>query len=154
MAWSPSGVRAGKGRETMGRTRTVVREPGMPLVLRVLYFFLFGWYATGVWINVAWFLNATIVGLPVGLWMLHRVPQVLTLQPYRQVLVTSGDTARAGALPQRPWLGRALYFVLIGWWASLVWCNAAWALSLTVIGLPLAIWMFHRTPAVTTLMRS
>ena len=53
----------------------------MPLLLRILYFFLFGWWATGVWINVAWFLNATIIGLPLGLWMLNRVPQVLTLRP-------------------------------------------------------------------------
>jgi len=126
----------------------------MPLLLRVVYFFLFGWYATGVWINVAWFLVATVIGLPAGLWLLNRVPQVLTLQPYRHVIVTSDGTAQAGGLPQRPWLGRALYFLLIGWWASLIWCNVAWALSLTVIGLPPAIWMFNRTPAITTLMRS
>ena len=139
----------------MNRTQTVVREPGMPLLLRVLYFFLFGWYATGVWINVAWFLNATIVGLPAGLWMLNRVPQVLTLKPYRQVIVGTGtDFSQTSGLPQRPWLGRALYFVLIGWWLSFLWSNVAWAISLTVIGLPLAIWMFNRLPGITTLMRT
>jgi len=139
----------------MNRTQTVVREPGMPLLLRVIYFFLFGWYATGVWINVAWFLNATIVGLPAGLWMLNRVPQVLTLKPYRQVIVGTGtDFSQTSGLPQRPWLGRALYFVLIGWWLSFLWSNVAWAISLTVIGLPLAIWMFNRLPGITTLMRT
>lgn len=139
----------------MSRTGTVVREPGMPLLLRVLYFFLFGWYATGVWINVAWFLNATIVGLPLGLWMLHRVPQVLTLQPVRQVVAGTGSGgATTNSLPQRSWLGRALYFVLIGWWLSLLWSNAAWAISLTIIGLPVAIWMFNRLPGITTLMRT
>ncbi len=139
----------------MSRTQTVVREPGMPLLLRILYFFLFGWYATGVWINVAWFLNATIIGLPVGLWMLNRVPQVLTLQPYKQVIVGTGtDFRQTSGLPQRSWLGRALYFVLIGWWLSFVWSNIAWAISLTVIGLPLAIWMFNRLPGITTLMRT
>jgi len=139
----------------MSRTQTVVREPGMPLLLRVLYFLLFGWYATGVWINVAWFLNATMIGLPVGLWMLNRVPQVLTLQPNRQVIVGTGTEFRqAYGLPQRPWLGRALYFVVIGWWLSFLWSNVAWAISLTVIGLPLAIWMFNRLPGITTLMRT
>lgn len=139
----------------MSRTQTVVREPGMPLLLRVLYFFLFGWYATGAWINVAWLLNATIIGLPAGLWMLNRVPQVLTLQPYKQVIVDTGtDFKQASGLPQRPWLGRALYFVVIGWWLSFLWSNVAWAISLTVIGLPLAIWMFNRLPGITTLMRT
>jgi uncharacterized membrane protein YccF (DUF307 family) len=141
----------------MTRTQTTVQQPGMPLLLRILYFFLFGWWATGVWINVAWALNATIVGLAVGLWMLNRVPQVLTLQPYKQLLVApvAGSwSAQTSGLPQRSWLARLLYFVLIGWWLSFLWSNVAWAISLTVVGLPLAIWMFNRVPALTTLMRT
>jgi len=142
----------------MSRTQTIVQEPGIPLLLRIVYFFLFGWWATGVWINVAWFLNATIIGLPLGLWMLNRVPQVLTLQPYKQIFVatTAGSSvaAQAGGIPQRSWVARMLYFLLIGWWLSLLWSNLAWAISLTIIGLPLAIWMFNRLPGVTTLMRT
>jgi uncharacterized membrane protein YccF (DUF307 family) len=127
-------------------------------LLRILYFFLFGWWATGVWINVAWFLNVTIIGLPLGLWMLNRVPQVLTLQPTKQVLVTTGDgqavKVHTRSLPQHPWPLRLLYFALVGWWFSWLWSNVAWAISATVIGLPLGIWMFNRLPAITTLMRS
>ena len=48
----------------MTTASTIVREPGVPLLLWILYFFLFGWWATGIWINVAWFLNLTIIGLP------------------------------------------------------------------------------------------
>lgn len=137
-------------------TQVTVKQPGLPLLLRILYFFLFGWYATGAWINAAWFLNATIVGLPAGLWMLNRVPQVLTLQPYKQVVVAAkgGGELRTRDLAQRSWPGRALYFALIGWWASFLWSNAAWAISLTVVGLPVAIWMFNRLPGITTLMRT
>lgn len=142
----------------MSRTEAVVREPGVPLLLRIIYFFLFGWWATGVWINVAWFLNVIIVGLPLGLWMLNRVPQVLTLRPTRQVVVAyeRGERVevRTSGLPQRSFLLRALYFVLVGWWLSLLWANGAWAISATVIGLPLGIWMFNRLPALTTLMRT
>jgi hypothetical protein len=29
---------------------------------------------------IAWVLNASIIGLPLGLWMIDRVPQVLTLK--------------------------------------------------------------------------
>jgi uncharacterized membrane protein YccF (DUF307 family) len=142
----------------MNGKRTVVQEPGMPLLLRIIYFFLFGWWATGVWINVAWFLNASILGLPVGLWMLNRVPMVLTLRPAKQMLVTQerrdGVAWQVQGLPQRAWPIRLIYFVLIGWWLSWLWANAAWIISATIIGLPLGIWMFNRLPGITTLMRT
>ncbi len=142
----------------MSQTRKVVQEPSVPLLLRILYFFLFGWWATGVWINIAWFLNAIIIGLPLGVWMLNRVPQVLTLRSSRQVVVAYGEgeavRIRTEGLPQRGWLLRLIYFVLIGWWLSFLWANAAWIISATVIGLPLGIWMFNRLPGITTLMRT
>lgn len=141
----------------MSRSKTVVREPAVPLLLRILYFFLFGWWATGIWINAAWFLNLTVVGLPFGLWMLNRVPQVLTLRPGRQVLVVyeRGDRVkvRSEGMYQQPLLFRILYFVLVGWWLSFLWSNAAWIICSTIIGLPLGIWMFNRLPGLTTLMR-
>ena len=142
----------------MTSTKTVAREPGVPLLLRILYFFLFGWWATGIWINVAWFLNLTIIGLPLGVWMLNRVPEVLTLRPGRHLLVAleRGERIeiRTEGLPQRPWPIRALYFVIIGWWLSWLWANAAWIISATIIGLPLGIWMFNRLPALTTLRQT
>jgi uncharacterized membrane protein YccF (DUF307 family) len=133
--------------------------PDVPLLLRILYFFLFGWWATGVWINVAWLLNATIIGLPLGVWMLNRVPQVLTLRPVRQIVMTDygrGDQVRVRItkLPQHSLLLRLVYFLLIGWWLSFLWANGAWIISATIIGLPLGIWMFNRLPALTTLMRT
>jgi hypothetical protein len=33
----------------MSRTTAVVQEPGIPLLLRIIYFFLFGWWAAGIW---------------------------------------------------------------------------------------------------------
>ena len=142
----------------MSRTKTVVQDPGLPLLLRIIYFFVFGWWATGVWINASWFLNATIIGLPLGVWMLNRVPQVLTLRPMKQLMLVTerGDRVhvRTRGLPQHIWPLRLLYFVLIGWWLSFLWANAAWLISATVIGLPLGIWMFNRLPGLTTLMRT
>ena len=67
-----------------------------------------------------------------------------------------GDRERrlAGAtIPQHNFLLRALYFVLIGWWFSAGWLAVAWAASVTLIGIPLAIWMYNRVPAITTLRR-
>jgi uncharacterized membrane protein YccF (DUF307 family) len=46
---------------------------------------------------------------------------------------------------------RAIYFVLFGWWFSLLWAALAWALCATIIGLPLGVMMLHALPTVTTL---
>jgi uncharacterized membrane protein YccF (DUF307 family) len=136
----------------------VIKDPGVPFLLRVLYFFLFGWWFTGVWINGAWALNATVLGLPLGVWMLNRVPVVLTLRPTRRLLEANqrGERTyvRVRDLPQQAWVLRLLWFILVGWWSSFLWANAAWLISITVIGLPLGIWMFNRLPAITTLMRT
>ena len=55
---------------------------------------------------------------------------------------------------QQPFfLLRLIYFLLIGWWASLVWALLGWLLCVTIILLPVGVWMLNRLPAITTLMR-
>ena len=133
-------------------------QPGFPFVIRVLWFFLVGWHVTLWWVLIAWFLNVTILGLPLGLWMLDRVPLVLTLRLQRSYTVTRLSDGRIVEswyqnVPQPPWLVRAIYFVLIGWWFSLIWSLLAWLFCLTIILLPVGVLMLNRLPAVTTLMR-
>ena len=55
--------------------------------------------------------------------------------------------------PQVFFLTRLFYFLLIGWWFSLIWSLLAWLLCLSIIGLPFGVLMFNRLPGVTTLMR-
>lgn len=134
------------------------RSGGLPFLLRVLWFIFVGWELTGIWILVAWFLNLTIVGLPLGLWMLDRVPQVLTLRPMKRATIVVQDRrgrlwVESGNVPQRSWLVRLPYFILIGWWLSLIWAGVAWLLCASIIGLPVGIWMLHQLPTVTTLWR-
>lgn len=139
--------------------RTYVREdPGLPFIIRVLWFFLIGWHVTLYWILAAWVLNLTIIGMPLGVWMLNRVPLVLTLRMPRgyNVADARGDDLvawRYQSTRQRPWLARLVYFLLIGWWFSLLWSLLAWLLCVSIIGLPFGVWMFNRLPEVTTLMR-
>src|SRR5918912_1443190 len=114
----------------------VSRAEGRGLLVRALYFILFGWWFSAIWAVVAWILCLTIIGLPFGLYMLNRLPQVVTLKPSRSdlVLITTGCVVERD-VPQVPFLLRALYFLLIGWWLSAIWIAIAWALNASIIGM-------------------
>jgi len=143
----------------MAASKTYIRkEPNIPFVIRVLWFFLIGWHVTLYWIVAAWLMNVTIIGLPLGLWMLNRVPLVLTLRPLRGYTIAQIEDGKVVEwhyqnMPQHNVLVRLLYFLLIGWWFSLIWSLVAWLACVSIIGLPLGTWMFNRLPNVTTLMR-
>jgi uncharacterized membrane protein YccF (DUF307 family) len=141
-----------KERDSMQSQYVVVRNSGPGLLIRALYFILFGLWFSGIWAVVAWLLCVTIVGLPFGLWMLNRLPQVATLKPARSDLMvtTSGQVVELGR-PQRPFLLRALYFLLVGWWLSAIWIIIAWALCASIIGMVIGFWMFGRTAAIVSL---
>lgn len=132
---------------------------GPGCLVRALYFCFVGLWLGVLWTGLAWFLLVTVIGLPLGLAMLNRIPQVMTLKPVRtQTQVTSAGgvvVISQGQVAQHPFWLRALYFALVGWWLSGAWLGAAWAVvgfSLG-LGLPLAFWMFDRTPAIVTLAR-
>ncbi len=138
-------------------TTFVRQDHQLPFLVRVLWFFLLGWHLTLYWILLAWLLNVTIIGLPLGVWMLNRVPLVLTLRlPQSYTVGQVGDggqvTWRTQGVQQPNLLLRGVYFILIGWWFSLIWSLAAWLLCVSIIGLPIGVWMFNRLPKVTTLM--
>ena len=117
------------------------------LLVRALWFVVVGWWATPAVVNAAWFLNATIVGIPLGVKLVNLVPTVLTLKEPRSL--SAPETSRG----QRSFVVRAAYFVFVGWWLSLIWANVAAFLAVTIVGLPVAYWMFNRLPFVTSLYR-
>ncbi len=120
------------------------------LPLRLLYFALVGWWLGGIVFVLAWLLNLLVVGLPLGLWLLNRLPTLATLRPQSEVWSARWESMKA----QRPLAVRAAYFLLVGWWLSAVWMGLAYVALLTILGLPLAFWMSGRVGAVTTLYRS
>jgi uncharacterized membrane protein YccF (DUF307 family) len=122
------------------------------LILRVIWFVLVGWWLAGILSVVAWALNATIIGLPFGLWIINRLPLAATLRSPSSLYRVDEGILRAGR-EQHPILIRAIYFVLIGWWLSGLWMAVAYALLVTIIGMPGAFWMYGRIGAVTTLYR-
>src|SRR5579859_5024501 len=54
------------------------------LFVRALYFFFIGWWAGLIWLNIGYFFVLTVIGLPIGLLMLNRLPLVMTLKPASQ----------------------------------------------------------------------
>lgn len=134
-------------------TQTVGTSQGLfMLLLRLVYFIFIGLWLSGIWATIAWVLSVTIIGLPLGLWMLSVLPQIATLQPQRKDLyVDESGQVFTRSKPQINFFLRALYFLFIGWWFSALWISLAWALSASIIGLPISFWMFNRVPTVLTL---
>jgi len=117
------------------------------LLVRAVWFLLVGWWATPVVVNVAWLLNATIVGLPLGILLVNQIPTVQSLAEPRSLSVPEDGRG------QRSLVVRLAYFLVVGWWLSFIWANVAAVLSATIVGLPVGFWMFNRLPYVTSLYK-
>ena len=116
------------------------------IAVRAAWFLLVGWWATGIWLGVAWFLNVTIVGLPLGIKMINATPKVLSLKERDFVDETGSPGEQQYGL-----LVRGVYFVLVGWWASGVWMSVAYAFTLSIVGIPIAVVMYNKLPFVVSL---
>ena len=133
-------------------------KSGPNLLVRFIWWLLVGSWASGIAIGIAWLALVSIVGIPIGIWLINRLPSILTLRPRtRRWSVDQDAEGRTiiaeGGRAQTAWPIRGLWFVLIGWWASGLWMVIAWLISITLIGLPLALLMFNRTPFVASLYR-
>ena len=126
--------------------------------MRALYFIFIGWWAGLFWLNIGYFFVLTVIGLPVGLMMLNRLPTVLTLKPASQqvnINITGGVTnINIGGAQQVSFLIRAVYFVFIGWWAGLLLAWAAYALFVLVVTIPLGVMLLNLLPTVITLRKN
>jgi uncharacterized membrane protein YccF (DUF307 family) len=49
------------------------------LLLRIAYFVLVGWWASALWMIGSYILMLTIIGIPLGLMMVNRLPFVFSL---------------------------------------------------------------------------
>ena len=130
-----------------------VAGSGADLLVRAIWFFFIGWWLGLIWTLFAWLFNLTLIGMPVGAMMLNAIPQVMTLRRPRTHLVQTGLHGPMVAVyaPQHPLPLRVLWFLLVGWWASLLWMLMAWAFSASLLLMPIAFWMFNRVPTITTL---
>jgi uncharacterized membrane protein YccF (DUF307 family) len=143
-----------------------VNKSNQSFLVRVLWYLFIGWWLGFFWLNVGYFFCFTVIGLPLGLVMLNRLPWVLTLRPASQdvnvnVSTTSSTTTNTttttvniGGTQQYSMLVRALYFVFVGSWAGYIWACIGYALCLFILTIPLGLVMLNRLPAVITLRRN
>lgn len=131
-------------------TYTQTNRPGC--LIQILWFAFVGWWLGAIWVGVAWLLMLTVIGLPISASMLNNVPQIMALRGRR--LLQSTPDGRIREAPETSMLLRIPYFLLVGWWLSAVWMTVAYALCLSIIGLPIGFWMFDLTPTIVSLKRS
>lgn len=131
----------------------VMQSSGPSLLVRLIYFVLIGWWVGALASAFAWLCVVTVIFLPLGLALINRLPSLITLRPQGNNWRVEGNMLVHGQA-QRPFVQRAVYFVLVGWWLSGVWLFTAYLALLTVFLIPLSFWMYGRVGAVTTLYRS
>jgi hypothetical protein len=151
---------AGNGNGNGNGARTVVvvapTQAQVPWGLRFAWFWLVGWWLGGLVALGGWAL--LVIGLvlpvtlPLGIFLLNRLPAVITLRAPARRWELRGGVLRERAYERPLWL-RAVWFVLIGWWLSGLWIALAYLACLTIVGIPLAFAMFDRVATVTTLAR-
>jgi uncharacterized membrane protein YccF (DUF307 family) len=140
-------------------TPTLNPPNGPGCLVQILWFAFIGWWLTPGWVAVAWVLLVSVVGIPIGVMMLNRVPMVLALRDPGEVRVRVRQIGQGtylydwSAAEQYPLALRAVYFLLVGWWLSALWMALAYLVCCTIVGLPLGIWMFDFVPPLVSLRR-
>jgi uncharacterized membrane protein YccF (DUF307 family) len=66
-------------RDSTGRTLSVPHRE-INIFIRILYFLVVGWWLGALALKVGWILCITIIGMPVGLLILNRLPLLMTLK--------------------------------------------------------------------------
>ena len=151
--------RAAAAREPGDRPNVVAEtKDGPGLLVRALWFVFIGWWLTAIVSTVAWLAMITIIGLPLGIWLVNRVPTVLTLRPRTSYVYAWTDAAGNAQtsevrIEQPAWWIRGLWFVVVGWWASAFVMSLGFLLVVLIITMPIGLMLYNRVPFVASLYR-
>ncbi|MGC9521538.1 MAG: YccF domain-containing protein [Anaerolineae bacterium] len=138
----------------MNVVKTERRTEGPGCLIQLLWALFIGLWLGQIWAAVGWVLVVSIVGMPLGIAMLNKLPQIVSLRKREEYIVTYEEGQRTERkAPQVNIVLRALYFVFVGWWLSALWIEATFALMASFIGMPLGIWMLDRIPRIVSLKR-
>jgi uncharacterized membrane protein YccF (DUF307 family) len=144
-----------------GPTIVIMNESGGSggpnIIVRAVWYIFIGWWLSLSAIFIAYFLCLTIIGLPLGFAIFNRLPAIITLRSRtKKTGVTTVDGVvyiSGGKVPQLAMWIRALWFIFVGWWVGAIYLAIAWFLCLTILGLPLGLYMFNRVGSVMTLLK-
>ena len=133
-------------------------KDGPGLVVRALWFVFIGWWLTAIVSSVAWLAMITIIGLPLGIWLVNRVPTVLTLRPRTSYVYAwtdaAGNTQTSEVKIEQPaWWIRGIWFVFVGWWASAFVMSLGFLFVVLIITMPIGLMLYNRVPFVASLYR-
>lgn len=127
---------------------TVRRSPGC--LLQLIWFIFVGWWLGALAVAFAYVMFLFIVTIPIGIAVLNNVPVLMALRQPPQAITPYGPVN----VPQVNILVRALWFMLVGWWLTAIVLTVAYALCLSIVGLPFGFLLFDAVPAFLTLRRS
>ena len=133
-------------------------KDGPAMWVRALWFVFVGWWLTGIVSFVAWLALVTIIGLPLGIWLINRIPTALTLRPRTSLVYAWTDAygrtqTSIRAIEQPQWWIRGLWFLFVGWWLSGLVMLLGYMLVIMIVTLPLAVMVFNRVPFAASLYR-
>jgi uncharacterized membrane protein YccF (DUF307 family) len=131
------------------------RTKGVPFLLRVIWFILVGWWLGAIFIAAGYLFTGLLITIPLGWWFLNRIGRAMTLMPATTEVLTVSDSGGSEVLVREPrqvfWPLRVVYTFLIGLWIGAIWLMVAYILCVSIIFMPLGLWMINRAPTVLTL---
>lgn len=131
------------------------RKSGAPFLIRIIWFVLIGWWLGALFIAAGYLFTGLLVTIPIGWWFLNRIGRAMTLMPARVDTLTVSTATGSDLLIRKPkqifWPIRVIYTFLIGLWIGGIWLTVAYVLCLTILLMPLGLWMINRAPAMITL---
>ena len=70
-----------RGRRVVQVSEHGVRDvPQINILIRAVWFVVFGWWFSALWMATAYLLCLSIIGLPFGFWMFDLTPTVVSLK--------------------------------------------------------------------------
>jgi uncharacterized membrane protein YccF (DUF307 family) len=132
-------------------------KSGPGLLVRAIWFVFIGWWLTGIMSAIAWLAMISIIGLPLGIYLINRIPTFITLRPRtNEMTATMVDgqlVVTHSKRSQQPWYIRLIWFLLVGWWASAIVMLVGWVLLVFIVTLPIGLMFYNRVPFVASLYR-
>lgn len=123
------------------------QQPGC--LIQLLYFVFIGCWLGALSVSLAYLLFLTVLGIPLGVMIINRIPYLLALRETEPIISYIGAQTK-----QRNFFLRTIWFLLVGFWLTAFWLVIAYLLACTIIAMPIGFWMFDRAPALLTLHRS